>query len=67
MLNKKLIRIIGFGLGAFMLFNSIVVLSKILQGAEWVTTPFERLLSLAMSLSVSTVLLTWTHLLTKKR
>lgn len=50
-----------------MLFNSIMIMLKIIEGTEWVMTPFERLLSLAMSLAVSTVLLTWTRLLTKKQ
>lgn len=67
MLSKKLISIIGFGLGAFMLFNSAMLGYKIFQGTEWVITPFEKQLSLVMSLSVSAVLLTWTRLLTKKR
>jgi hypothetical protein len=50
-----------------MLFNSAMLGYKIFQGTEWVITPFERQLSLVMSLSVSAVLLTWTRLLTKKR
>ncbi|MCH9611764.1 MAG: hypothetical protein S4CHLAM102_02380 [Chlamydiia bacterium] len=66
MLRKLLLSIPGFGLGAFMLFNSLVVVMKIRSGTEWHITPEEKMASAIITGVVGGILVLWTYLLIKK-
>ena len=66
MLRKIIFSVMGFGLGLFMLFNSVVVFSKFIKGAAWELTSQEKLFSIVISCLVGLVLVIWTYLLVKK-
>lgn len=66
MIRKILLCVFGFGLGIFMLFNSIVALNRFLHGYEKPLEPFEWMFSSVITFSTGVVLLVWTYLLVKK-
>jgi hypothetical protein len=66
MLKKIAFYLLGFGLGIFMLFNSMMVLYQFLAGIPWNITPAERLFSSGITFLVGLILIIWTYLLRKK-
>ena len=65
-MRKILISIIGFGLGVFMLFNSIGAFYRFLHGYPKLA-PYESMASSIITLLVGIVLVIWTIFLIKRK
>lgn len=66
MVKKTLFCIFGFGLGAFMLFNSVVAFNRFLHGYR-LLEPYEWMFSSIITSLVGVILIIWTYLLIKKK
>ena len=66
MLRNTLFYIFGFGLGIFMLFNSVIALYRYFHGFRMLE-PFEWMFSSIVTFLTGAVLTIWTYLLIKKK